>query len=734
MTTIHISQSTSTELMHGWEQIRKIEISSQPFNEGAFGEVFDCLAINDKKHILPLVIKLFKPDPDDNHRRGYETILKLQARVRARNQELPVRESLARVSGLYALPQFSFTGQWEGQTVFGYAARKLDPNRFILFEEILQSRFRIFRRLSWEKKLRLALDLTECFERLRKLNYIHADINPYNLFINLHDNFRIPLLHFRERHLVLIDYDSGVVVDEATDTPTTFGKKNEWLAPEVYEQEKRTSDGQCHVTVDLFTDVWAVAVGIHYLLFSRFPFFFLKVVGPQELRHYLRRYRWPEVDKNYPNFNPTQARVYDDYKKRFDRSDDELKRPFILTFNEGVYSRTRRVSYTQWTRVLRQVLDRQRSIRYGVWFIVLLLTVVVPFFHTSPPPAAVHHQRTAESDAEHAQPDLDRAQQAFLRGDQIQVEQALTAADYWDSARVAQFRRAHIATFDPLSFIPIPTSPHPGDLRRDELSGIDFIYLKGGCFSMGSPTSELGRDHDEGSWGRRRVCLEKGFWIATKEVTNAQYQRFYPNHKSGSYHGLPLDGADQPVVNISWGEGLHYLENLNQQAKERTLSRHYQFPTEAQWEYAARAGTTMSHFWGNDQSQVCRYANILGGGTRVQIAKTEKSQDHQENNASCSHKYIVSAPVGSFEPNPWGLYDMLGNVWEWTCSDYRIVYDGAEQKCVTDTATTHRVLRGGSWHDQLALVRAAKREAKHPDSRNNHLGFRPIVDFDAGKR
>lgn len=346
MSKIRIIQSLSTELTPGWGQIETLEIASRPFNEGAFGEIFDCHGIDRQQPPRALVVKLFKPDPSGNHRRGYETIRKLQGRVRAKNQELAARgQSLANIPGLYALPQFSFEGQWQGQTWLGYAAHKLDPRRFSALDDILQTQFRAFRLLTWDKKLQLALDLAECLDRLRELNYIHADINPHNLFIDLRDG-----------HLVLIDYDSGVVVNRPTDAPTTYGKQSEWLAPEVYAQLSRASGRQARVTVDLFTDIWSVAVGIHYFLFARFPYFYLKVMGPREIQEYLRSYRWPDIDPGFGNFNPAQARIYADYRETFANSRSDLRRPFEATFHEGAMDKGRRVTYGQWTTLLRRLL------------------------------------------------------------------------------------------------------------------------------------------------------------------------------------------------------------------------------------------------------------------------------------------------------------------------------------------------------------------------------------------
>ncbi len=743
---IYVTQASSTGFNADWEQISKIEVISPPFEGGAFGDIYDCLAINDKGPNVPLAVKILKPDSDDNYLGGYETIRKLQARIRAKGQELHT------INGLYALPQFSFMGRLQNRIVFGYAANKLDANRFSTLEEILQNRFREFRKLSFGKKIRMALDLTVCFERLRDLNYIHADINPLNLFVNLYDTSRAS-----EKHLVVIDYDGGVVVDNPIDTPATFGKKNEWLAPEVYEQESRMESSASGVTVDLSTDAWAVAVGVHYLLLSRFPFFFLKVAGPQELREYLAKYRWPHVDKTYANFNPTQARVYDDFRRRFRRIDSDLKRPLILTFNEGVYNPSQRVSYSQWTLSLRRVLGRRRSIKNGLFFILLLLIVVVPFFH-EPVHIAMPHTSVAEADAGYADFNIELATKALTRGDRSAAERALALAANWDAARVAQFRRTHAAALSTNSLTknqnspareaiptnaatarsevspaqktsPVNIPPRPGDLRRDELSGMEFVFLKGGCFNMGSATTELGRKSDEGLWGRHYVCLDGGFWLATTEVTNAQYQRIFPGHNSGS-PGSSLDDANQPVVNVSWLDAAQFLLVLNQRARDLGLAQHYRLPSEAQWEYAARAGISQSHFWGGDSEPGCRYANMAISPAVADPRKNKGGLRKKTNNtAGCTQKYAMTAPVGSFEPNPWGLYDMLGNVSEWTCSAYQESYDGTEKTCASLSSPDRRVLRGESWHDLLSTSRVALREADLPDAKNSYRGFRIMLEY-----
>ncbi len=162
--------------------------------------------------------------------------------------------------------------------------------------------------------------------------------------------------------MVLIDYDSGVVVDRPEDAPTTFGKGDEWVAPEINAQRSQASDGQSTVTVDLLTDTWSVAVGVHYFLFACFPYFYLHVLGPRGLEAYVSRYRWPEVDPSYDNFEADNSEFYAHYRQTYAATQDSLKRPFEATFWKGAdaISRNARASYRQWIQVLEPLVVRTR--------------------------------------------------------------------------------------------------------------------------------------------------------------------------------------------------------------------------------------------------------------------------------------------------------------------------------------------------------------------------------------
>ena len=151
---------------------------------------------------------------------------------------------------------------------------------------------------------------------------------------------------------------------------------------------------------------------------------------------------------------------------------------------------------------------------------------------------------------------------------------------------------------------------------------------------MGSPPSEKGRDSDE----RQHTVSVGEFWLGETEVTQAQWQAVMGNNPS------KFKGDDRPVENVSWKDVQVFIKRLNNRSGKR-----FRLPTEAEWEYAARAGTQTARYWGDGIGS--NNANCNGCGSRWDSDET--------------------APVGSFKPNAFGLHDMLGNVWEWTCSEYK---------------------------------------------------------------
>ena len=244
-------------------------------------------------------------------------------------------------------------------------------------------------------------------------------------------------------------------------------------------------------------------------------------------------------------------------------------------------------------------------------------------------------------------------------------------------------------------------------------TGIEFVYIEGGCFKMGSPEDEQDRDPDEGP--QHKVCVDD-FWMSKYEVTNRQFRRFDSGHNTRKYRGQRLNANNQPAVYMNWDEARNYTSWISRESGMKI-----RLPTEAEWEYAARGGTTTARFWGDDPDSACRYANV------GDLTAQRKWPDWNVHN--CDDGYIVTAPVGSFKPNPFGLYDMQGNVWEW-CGDW---YDEDYYSSSPDNnpqgvpSGSDRVFRGGSWHSRPGVVRVAYRYGDSRDTRKNDLGFRLVL-------
>ncbi|MBF0311555.1 MAG: SUMF1/EgtB/PvdO family nonheme iron enzyme [Magnetococcales bacterium] len=262
-----------------------------------------------------------------------------------------------------------------------------------------------------------------------------------------------------------------------------------------------------------------------------------------------------------------------------------------------------------------------------------------------------------------------------------------------------------------MSLPPEAVVPVTGRDWRDPTTGMEFVKVPEGSFDLGSPEGENGRDGDEGPV--QKGLRVKEFWLGKYEVTNGQYRKWKPDHDSGSYEGLSLNGDDQPVVNVAWDEATAYAKWLSEQGHGK-----FALPTEMQWEYAARGGTKTSRYWGDDPKEACQYANVADLTAK---AKWSSWTIHE-----CRDGYEVTAPVhdGKRKPNAFGLYDMLGNVWEWTCS-LKEAYGQSEKnyaKCGDGGSV--RVGRGGSWYDGPAGVRSAYRDCISPVYRYYYLGFR----------
>ncbi len=242
-------------------------------------------------------------------------------------------------------------------------------------------------------------------------------------------------------------------------------------------------------------------------------------------------------------------------------------------------------------------------------------------------------------------------------------------------------------------------------------------WIHPGAFWMGSPEDEPGRDDDE---DRHRVTLTKGFWLADTPCTQALWQAVMGTNPSR------FQTPERPVEQVHWGDVQDFVARLNQ----RHDGLDARLPTEAEWEYACRAATEEATFAGPLEILGTRNAPVLdsiawyGGNSGVDTSfeNAYDSSDWPEKQEP--HTRAASHPVARKAQNPWGLYDMLGNVWEW-CSDWYGPYRHNEAPDPSGVAeVTFRVVRGGSWFFDARFVRAAYRNHLEPSYRSFNLGFR----------
>ena len=226
---------------------------------------------------------------------------------------------------------------------------------------------------------------------------------------------------------------------------------------------------------------------------------------------------------------------------------------------------------------------------------------------------------------------------------------------------------------------------------------LEMVQIPGGSFMMGSPASEKGRSQDESPQHQVNV---PGFSMGKFVVTQEQYQQIMGNNPSH------FSGAKRPVEQVSWNNAVEFCQKLSQKT-----GREYRLPSEAEWEYACRGGTTTPFHFGET------ITTDLANYNETQYASEPKG------------KYLEQTiDVGSFPPNAFGLYDMHGNVWEWCQDDWHDNYINAPKdgSAWTSQSGNNKLLRGGSWYNDPALCRSAFRNYSILDDYNNNIGFRVV--------
>jgi formylglycine-generating enzyme required for sulfatase activity len=252
----------------------------------------------------------------------------------------------------------------------------------------------------------------------------------------------------------------------------------------------------------------------------------------------------------------------------------------------------------------------------------------------------------------------------------------------------------------------------PGNQPKVLTNSIDMklVLIPKGTFMMGSPPDEKGSEDDE---RRHEVTISRDYHLGMHEVTQAQYTKIMgknPSHFQGDAVAerhpetgrvvKDVDTANHPVEQVSWEDAVEFCQRLSALPEEKKAGRVYRLPTEAEWEYACRAGSQMAYSFGSDEKSLVNFGW------------------YDSNSKEKTHA------VGLKKANAWGLYDMHGNVWEW-CADWYGEYPkGSATDPRSPEAGSYRVVRGGSWDSDAVNCRSADRYWLAPSFRFSILGFR----------
>ncbi|HJQ59278.1 MAG TPA: formylglycine-generating enzyme family protein [Vineibacter sp.] len=289
----------------------------------------------------------------------------------------------------------------------------------------------------------------------------------------------------------------------------------------------------------------------------------------------------------------------------------------------------------------------------------------------------------------------------------------------------------------------LPSAAVGAETDRDCRQCPEMVQLPQGEFMMGSAPGEEEREGVPAasrgvSEPQVRVRINYPLAIGRYEVTRGEFAAFVraTNHVTApGCQTLGFDGRSverpglswrnpgfaqtdrDPVVCVSWDDARQYAEWL-----QRTTKKTYRLPTEAEWEYAARAGSAQARYWGDGREGTCRNANVADQTAAI----TLNWQVSPQAVFGCNDGYAFTAPVGKFLPNAFGLHDMLGNAWEWAGD----CWNGSHARATgnsdyrRDGDCARRVVRGGGWSNPPRNIRAASRSAQAIGDRNNLMGFR----------
>ena len=274
----------------------------------------------------------------------------------------------------------------------------------------------------------------------------------------------------------------------------------------------------------------------------------------------------------------------------------------------------------------------------------------------------------------------------------------------------------------------------------------EMVSIPLGVFTMGVTPTELGRlgeveDGTAFSAPPHKVTIGRAFSLGKYEVTKAQYAAFVTATKREAETPCSVLGTDlqwdqqegrdwrepgfaqtdsDPVVCVSANGAVAYAAWLSS-----VTGRRYRLPSEAEWEYAARAGTRTSRYWGEDLAAACRYANVADLSAAAKFGWKRTAPYHHD----CTDGYVYTAPIGRFAANGFGLHDMIGNAWEWVgdCASFGYIDAPADQSYAMEapgTSCNSRIARGGGWSLYPLGAHAAKRLEMGDSTTLDYIGFR----------
>lgn len=347
MKKIAINNGLSSGFRSDFDHVNSIEIEDKPFAVGGFGEVYNCISINGSSIQVSLVVKLFIDNSRGSSEHGFKITQRLQKKFDTENRKLLFHKgkSLTEVYPAFkGLPQYSFRGTMNGVAVVGFVSDNLVSLGYTDFEHFLQNGHLLsqYQKFPIERKVLIAYQLVSAFKVLEDFHFIHADLKPGALFINL-----------SSAEIAVIDFDSGVITETVNDEPTCWGAANDWVAPEIWEQQATIQKGE-KINVDIYSDRWSVAVGVHYLLTAFHPLFYLTELSPRVAKQYFTpQNKWPYIDKNVPYFQKANETIYDQYLPWIESVvPPVVSEKLSNTINFGYKNPVARTSYTDWETAL----------------------------------------------------------------------------------------------------------------------------------------------------------------------------------------------------------------------------------------------------------------------------------------------------------------------------------------------------------------------------------------------